>query len=233
MRVLIVEDEPVHSRYLAGLLRQSGIEIESLRIQKTLTAAECHLLESPVDLLFLDLNLYGEDGFDLLRGLAGMSFATIVVSAYPNRAIEAFECGVLDFIPKPVTRERLLASLHRYRNDRGQSRSSLKYFSILTDGIIESVPLERVMYFEASGKKLHLHLVDETKTCRKRITDVEQVLPPRFMRIHRSYIVDTDAIARVSSAQGGRYTLLLKNGSVLPVSRRLYGDLRSRLLGRS
>ncbi len=230
MRILIVEDEPVHSRYLAGILKETGLEIKSLRTQKTLTAAECHLLESPIDLLFLDLNLYGEDGFDLLRGLAGASFSTIVVSAYPERAIEGYEYGVLDFIAKPVRKERLFAALDRYRNRRREARSALKYFSILSDGIIESILLEEVLYFEASGKNLHIHLADSRRTCRKKIADLEQALPSRFMRIHRSYIVDTSAIARVSSSAGGRYAAHLRTGAVLPVSRRMYAELRSALL---
>jgi two-component system response regulator LytT len=230
MRILIVEDEPVHSRYLANLLKETGIKISNIRFQKTLTAAECHLLENPIDLLFLDLNLYGEDGFDLLRGLAGASFCTIVVSAYAERAIEAYDCGVLDFIAKPVSKERLMTSLNRYRNERRQIENRLKYFSIVSDGIVEAIALADVIYFEAAGKNLHIHLRDTRKTCRRKIADVERVLPSRFMRIHRSYIVDATTIARLTSAPGGRYAAHLRNGTELPVSRKLYANLRTLLL---
>src|SRR5271157_1945729 len=107
MRILIVEDEEMASRLLKNILIEIlGEGIESIQVQRSLTASQCYLQDHTIDLLFLDLNLHVENGFALLASAAAGSFHTIVVSAHTDRAIEAFEYGVLDFVPKPYGEER-------------------------------------------------------------------------------------------------------------------------------
>ena len=94
MRILIVEDEKVAARGLERLLRELlGKKITSLKIQGNITASEYFLMDNPIDLLLLDLNLNGEDGFELLKSALAGSFQTIIVSANTDRALQAFEHG--------------------------------------------------------------------------------------------------------------------------------------------
>ncbi|MCE9599072.1 MAG: LytTR family DNA-binding domain-containing protein [Spirochaetia bacterium] len=232
MRVLILEDEPVHSRYLTTLLKElPDLDLESVSCQKTLTGAECHLLDAPVDLLFLDLNVCGENGFDLLGSFAGAAFSTVVVSAHTERAIEAYDYGVLDFLPKPVTRDRLVTALDRFKHNRYSSRHTLKYFSIFDDGILETLLLSKILYFEASGRKLIIHMTDGSKKyANRKIGDLVQLLPPTFQLIHRSFMVNIESVSSLRGSPGGKYRLALSNGTELPVSRRLYQTLKTQLL---
>jgi two-component system, LytTR family, response regulator LytT len=228
MRILIVEDEPVHARFLSSLLSEIlGSEIETMQHQKTLTAAECFLLDNSIDLLFLDLNLYGENGFDLLQIIGPLSFSTIVVSAHEDMAVQAFDQGVLDFIPKPVSQERLKKALTRFQDNRFASRRWLEYFSYSDRGELVIVPLKDIIYFNASGKQLIIHTTDGNKrTCSRQIGEVENLIPSSFRRIHKSYIVNSHTIRRLLTSPGGKYAVTLTDGSELPVSRQLYSEIK-------
>ena len=232
MRILIVEDEPIHSRYLTAMLKElPDIKINSIQSQKTLTAAECFLLDNVIDLLFLDLNIYGENGFDLLKNITSSSFSTIVVSAYSERAVEAFDYGVLDFIAKPVTNERLKKALERFQVNRKETREKLKYFSVLNESKLETIPLSEILYFESSGKKVILILENgDRKYSRKKMGDIEKILPSRYKRIHKSFIANLTDIKYLNSYPGGKYEAILRNGSTLPVSRNLYSDIKRQIM---
>lgn len=229
MRILIVEDEPVHARFLTTHLRKMlGKTIESIQTQKTLTAAECFLLDESVDLLFLDLNLYGESGFDLLERMHASDFLTIIVSAHTELALRAFDYGVLDFVPKPIMEDRLKQAIDRYLNK--SFRVSRSFFSYYNEGTIERIPLEEIRYFSAEGKRLLIHCKDgRVRTCYRQIGQVERVLPDRYKRIHRSHIVDLHQIRQLQSYSGGRCEILLQDDTVLPVSRSLAAGLRQSL----
>lgn len=235
MRILIVDDEPVHARYLSGQLQAIlGREIESLQVQRTLTAAECFITDNAIDLLFLDLNLFGRDGFDLLRGLQVASFSTIVVSAHTDMAVRAFEFGVLDFIPKPVKVERVELAIKRYRQALSGARPLRKYFSFYSDGGVEQVPLDQILFFQSSGKSLLIHCkTGEVKSCSRQIGSVEKTLPPHFKRIQKSYIVDVRSIRSLVAGGGGHYQAILEGGRLLPVSRRVYAELKASMVAPS
>src|SRR5690606_21849668 len=108
MHVVIVEDEVVVARRLERLVRSVlGDALERIDICSDLRTATDVLAGANDAVVLLDLNLGGRDGFDLLRRAAAEPFQTVVVSANADRAIEAFELGVVDFVPKPFTAERL------------------------------------------------------------------------------------------------------------------------------
>lgn len=230
MRILIVEDEAVAARGLERMLRQiTGTRAESLRIRGSLEAARAHLLEDPTDLVFLDLNLHGEDGFDILRDFAAGAFQTIVVSASADRAIQAFEYGVLDFVAKPVSRERLELAVSRYAGGNPE-RLRTKYLSIRREDRTELIPIERVAYFEGADNEVWIHLRDgSVESHRKTLDSLERILPPRFVRIHRSYLLDSEQIEHFRVRPGGRYEVVLKDTTVLPVSRSRYKEIRAEL----
>jgi two-component system response regulator LytT len=115
VKVLVVEDEAVSARRLVRLVQELlGPALTSIAIEPTLDLARARLGTSDLDLVFLDLDLHGDDGFDLVRHAAA-TFQTVVVSAHPDRAIDAFALGVVDFVAKPFTRERLALALDRVR----------------------------------------------------------------------------------------------------------------------
>lgn len=115
MKIIILEDEPVHAKFLTKLLNiVLESSIKEIKHVTSIDEADKELKSSPIDLLFLDLNIFGFDGFDILERIPTIFTNTIVVSANTDNAIRAFEYGVIDFIPKPISEERLRLALERH-----------------------------------------------------------------------------------------------------------------------
>ncbi|TGL87152.1 helix-turn-helix domain-containing protein [Leptospira congkakensis] len=115
MKILILEDEPVHAKFLTKLLHTVlGSSIVEIIHVTTIDEADAELKKSPINLLFLDLNIFGFDGFDILDRIPTIFVNTIVVSANTDNAIRAFEYGVIDFIAKPISEDRLRLALDRH-----------------------------------------------------------------------------------------------------------------------
>lgn len=231
MRVLIVEDEAIIARRLERLLREIlGNALGQLDILDQLHDAVDRILETPYDLVFLDLNLYGEDGFDLLRQAVSGAFHTVVVSAHTDRALEAFELGVLDFVPKPFTRERLRRAVER-ATGQGAGTRALRHLAVRRAGGVHLVPIDEVVYIRGaddyaelhcSGGEVHLH--DKT------LAKLEALLPETFERVHRSFLVDIRRAVKIESEPGSRYRLILDDGTEIPVGRTRVKALRRRLI---
>jgi DNA-binding LytR/AlgR family response regulator len=184
------------------------------------------LAENPVDILFLDLNLNGENGFELLQGAVAGSFYTIVVSANEDQALRAFEYGVLDFVPKPVSEERLEKALNRIK-DASYAGKHAKYLPIRKPKGIALIQLEDVAYFRGDGNYVEIRLkTGVSEYHRQTLDSLAKVLPPQFSRIHRSYIVDRRGVKNVISHGGGMYDVELESGAKLPLSRIHYKDFK-------
>jgi len=230
VRILIVEDEPIIARRTARLTR-SILDEANLTIEtaEQLDAAHDALRADDIELLFLDLNLHGADGFDLLKASVAGAFHTIVISAYTDRAIEAFELGVLDFIGKPFGRERLAQALRRLRTD-ARTDPPARYLAVRTGGRVTLIDVERVHYLQGAGSYSELVLHDgSTELHDKSLKRLVTLLPGDFVRIHRSYVVRMSAVAHVHSREGSRYAVELRDGTMLPVGRTRIDAVRQRL----
>jgi two-component system, LytTR family, response regulator LytT len=227
MRILIVEDEKVAARGLQRMVQEIlGKEISWIGWEASLDASRFALAEKPVDILFLDLNLNGESGFELLHGAVAGSFHTIVVSANEDQALRAFEYGVLDFVPKPVSADRLQKAIGRVK-DAGFSGKHAKYLPIRKPKGVALIRLDDVSYFRGEGNNVEIRLkTGVSEYHRQTLDSLAKVLPPQFSRIHRSYIVDTRDVKGVISHGGGKYDVELKGGAKLPLSRIHYKDFK-------
>jgi two-component system response regulator LytT len=189
-----------------------------------------------IDLLLLDLNLNGEDGFDLLKQATAARFQTVVVSANTDQALRAFEYGVLDFVPKPVERERLERALRRVGGEHVAhmpGAPSAKYLSVRRLGALYLIPVEQVSYLKGAGDYVEIHLRDgRAELHSKSLEALEQILPERFVRVHKSYIADLSDVKRVLVHGGGRYELEVTPETRIPLSRTRYKELQALLGGR-
>ncbi len=229
MRILIVEDERPTAEDIKMLVEQIlNKEITSIHIETTLDNAMFYLKEKPIDVLLLDLNLNAKDGFQLLKQVVSQSFHTIVISANINRAIEAFEYGVLDFIPKPYSIERLKAAFQRLKSSHALDGHSIKYLSVKKGFEIKVIPIEEVSYFKSANIYAELHLKDERIVIYdKSLKQLVPLLPSNYCRIHKSYIINLDKIETIQTLGGGKYRALLKSGESLPVSRNKIKSLKN------
>jgi len=229
MRILIVEDERPTAEDIKLLVEQIlNKEITSIHIETTLDSAMFYLKEKPIDVLLLDLNLNAKDGFQLLKQVVSQSFHTIVISANISRAIEAFEYGVLDFIPKPYNSERLKAAFQRLKSSHALDGHSIKYLSVKKGFEIKVIPLDEIRFIKSANIYTELYLQnDQTIIYDKSIKQLIPLLPSNYYRIHKSYIVDRDKIESIQSLGGGKYRVILKSGECLPVSRHKINQLKN------
>jgi len=231
MRVLIVEDEPLLAQRLERFCREIlGERLESIRVATLFSEASARLDESPIDLLLLDLNLHGRDGMQLLASSVAGSFHTVIVSANTDHALRAFEYGVIDFVPKPFSKERLAQALQRVTGIDGRAACAAKFVAVRKLGKVELVPIDRVLYVEGAGAYAELVLDDGRRELHdKTLEKLHALLPPGFERIHKSYAVRWSAVKALHASEGSHYEAELRNGVRLPVGRTRYKELREKL----
>ncbi len=231
MRILIVEDEQPIAEDLQELCAKLvGDRLESVHYELTLGNARHYLSQKRIDLLILDLNLSGRNGFELLQEAVSYSFHTIVVSANIDKAIDAFDYGVIDFVPKPYSEERLAKALDRFDHSELFQANRVKYLSVRATRSIHLVAIADLMYIK--GANVYSELVSkngEKELYDKTLDDLSRILPDNFFRIHKSYIVDTHAIKSVKVQGSGKYAIELHSKEILPVSRARYAHLMTKL----
>ncbi len=229
MKILIVEDEARSARRLERLIRRLLPEVERLYVEQGLAEGLRRLADDSVDLLLLDLNLSGKDGFEAVRDGVSRAFHTIVVSAHVDRAVEAFEYGVLDFVPKPVMEPRLRIALDRFRGAEPTERST-RHLIVRRSGSLKRVRVSEVLRVEASGHYSALHLASgRTEFHDKPLDRLIEILPRSFIRAHRSHIVNLDETLTLRPLGGGRYKLRMSDGTELPVGRTRVQSVKERL----
>ncbi|CAM2005610.1 LytR/AlgR family response regulator transcription factor [Acanthopleuribacter pedis] len=232
MHVLIVEDEWPIAEDLQDLIRELlGDKLSSIRIETTLDDGLDSLAERPVDLLFLDLNLHGRNGFDILKQAVACRFHTIIVSANTDRALEAFEYGVLDFVAKPYRAERLRQALARLDGASDAGRH-LKFLTVRERAGLRMIPIDTLRFIQGAGVYSELHLKNgERVDCEKTLNRLAALLGDRALRIHKSYLVMRGEVRGLQTASGGKHDLILSDGCRLPVSRARYKDLKAEFEG--
>ena len=230
MRILIIEDEARIAARIERFVREIlGHSLTSLTYCDAVASGIEHIRTHEIDLLFLDLNLNGRDGFEVLKNVVAEPFHTIVISAYTDKAITAFEYGVLDFIAKPFAIERVKQALDRGGSKLATTQQTLKFLAIKTLGIIRLIPIEDVLFVQGADVYSELHLRNGTTALHdKSLEKLAQLLPASFERIHKSYLADSRFFDKIHIQSGGRYMLQLTSGHQLPVGRTRYEQIKLR-----
>jgi two-component system, LytTR family, response regulator LytT len=231
MKIVIVEDERVAARRLERLTREVfGDRIEFIHCFETLAAADEFLGRNEIDLLLLDLNLNGADGFELLSRAVAESFYTIVVSATTDRAIQAYEYGVVDFVPKPYDQQRLRRALERLDNAGLLRSRPVSVLVVKNQGRLQPIYVQDILFLQGAGDYAEIHCRDGSMALHnKSLEALESMLPLHFVRIHKSYILDLREVVNLHIHGGGKYRVELKNGKSLPVSRTRYKEVTDAL----
>jgi two-component system LytT family response regulator len=257
MNVLLVDDEALARRRLRRLLSDAPdvtIVAESGSGSAAIEALKMHR----VDLVFCDIQMPGVDGFVVAESLQGPEAPLLVfVTAHDTHALRAFETRALDYLLKPVRAERLALALDRAREALAARRSAAyarQLRSVIAQLDQEPNPLpapatsaaerievrdgERVRYVaadevawaEADGPHVRLHTAHGVFEIRETLAHLESALDARrFVRIHRSFIVNVGQIKELQPWFGGDAVLILKGGQQLKVSRTYRAQLKQRL----
>lgn len=234
MDFLIVEDEPIIAQRIERLVRlffsdNTDVNVGRLTTCRSLSEVLGRLEEHPIDAVLLDLNINGRDGFEVLEQLSAESFHTIIISAYADRAITAFEYGVIDFIEKPFDQSRLFKALTRLVDINIRSGGYRKSIAIKVLGKIERMNTDDIVWLQADGHYSVLHSAHGDERLHDKSLDrLLQVLPENFVRVHRSYAVNWNHVRGLKIESGGKYSLELMT-SQIPVSRKMIAMVKSRM----
>ena len=239
VRALIADDEALARAKLRELLvGVSWIECvgETAHGEETLAAID----SLKPDLVFLDVQMPGPSGIDVLSR-ARHRPAVIFTTAFDRYAVTAFEIGALDYLLKPFGRERVHAVLARARtaiehgmpavaaraNVLSPSRP-LSHVFVKERGRMLAVPLDRVERLEACDDYVALYADGRRHLLHARLQDLAARLEPsRFVRVHRSHVVNLSFVAAIEPRDGSRLTILLTSGARVPASRAGSAQIKS------
>src|SRR5437762_5025363 len=241
IRAMIVEDEELARQLLRELLKRHP-EIEMVGECANGFEAVKMVPELKPELLFLDIQMPKLDGFEVLE-LVGMDTAVIFVTAYDQHALHAFEVHAVDYLLKPVVPERFEAALDRAKERlRNRTLPSLAELSaaarkpgecaeriVVKDGTrVHIIPIAKLDYAEAQDDYIALASEGKKHLKQQTISSLESSLDPaRFLRIHRSYIVNLERVTKIEPYGKDTHLSTLSDGTRLPVSRSGYGRLRA------
>lgn len=239
MRILIVDDEGPARERLGRMLSELGDEYRVVgeAADGLDVVPACERLH--VDLVLLDVSMPGLDGLAVAHRLAAIEPppAVILVTAYPEHALEAFERRVLDYLVKPVRSERLRAALQRVRVATRPQRQTLlpqsperpqrSQLSARYRGGFQTVHIDEVIYLMAENKYVVLRHGDGNMLLDESLKSLEEEFPGRFVRIHRNALVARRRIAGLMKDKDGVHLISLRGCEErLAVSRRHLPELK-------
>ena len=243
IRVLIVDDEELARRVLREFLDDHPDVTIVGECANGFEAVKAVSDLSP-DLLLLDVRMPKLDGFEVLE-LLDRPVPVVFVTAYDDQALRAFEVHAVDYVLKPVSPERLAEALGRARTRIGQmpalplgllqaaSREPGQYVErvLVRDASkVHVIPVERLDYVEAQDDYIGLRTGGKTYLKQQTLAEIEALLDPaRFVRIHRSYILNVERLARIELYAKDSRAAILADGSRLPLSRTGYQRLKTLL----
>jgi two-component system LytT family response regulator len=243
LRVLIVDDEePARALLHEYLGASEGVEVVG-ECRNGFEAVKAVNEQHP-DLVFLDIQMPKLNGFEVLE-LLGPDVPVVFATAFDDHAIRAFEVNAVDYLLKPVSPERVAAALERARV-RLAARAPMPVAELVKAGRpgggpatrlvvrqgprVEVIPVDRLDYAEAQDDYVALHAEGKTHLKQQTLTDLETSLDPaRFVRVHRSYVLNLDRLSRIETEGGEPKAVLLADGTRLPLSRSGYTRLKTLL----
>ena len=239
LRLLMADDEPVALRRMRRLLR-SADDVEIIGECGDGGSAVEAIRDLKPDIVLLDVQMPELDGFGVVQALGADTLPAIIfVTAYDRYALRAFDVHALDYVLKPVDQERLLLAIDRARTriathrrhtsdsrmvalleDLASQRRYLTRVPVRSDRSVRVIDLADVDWISAADNYVTLHVGGREHLLRDTMLRLERQLDPtRFVRIHRSTIVQVDRIAELLPAFHGDYTVVLKDGVRLTLTR--------------
>jgi two-component system LytT family response regulator len=249
IRTLIVDDEPLGRERIRTLIGDDS-EIEVVGECSNGKQAVAAIERTLPDLVYLDVQMPEMDGFAVLDAIAGERMPAIIfVTAYDRYAVQAFEVHALDYLLKSFDRERFQDALQRAKEQIRRSQEGvwnerltglledlqarqtrLTRFVIRSAGRINFLRVEEIDWLEAAGNYVRIHVGRESHLIRETLQSVEGRLDPaKFLRIHRSTVVNCDRIKELQPLFHGDYVVRLRDGTELTLSRHYRKKLGGRL----
>jgi two-component system LytT family response regulator len=225
LNCIIVEDEPMSRKSLQRLCEQHNA-LEVLNVFDNATSALDFLAGQEVDLIWLDVEMPGLSGFDLLEQLPSIPYVILTTSKI-EYAFEAFQYNVTDYLKKPITLPRFKIAVEKvlelHARPKANTSDEPKEIYIKTDGRYIRLPFDSISYIENIGDYVKIFTSTQTHIVYTTMKYLEEKLGFQFLRVHRSYIVHLNKIVDIEDN-----TLVISN-KVIPISRANKSELMNRL----
>jgi len=237
MRTLIVDDEPIARQ----VLRDELHSVEDVEVVGEAANGDDALLQIKrlkPDLVLLDLQMPGLDGFEVIQRLPpGTLPIVIIVTAYDQHAIRAFEEGALDYLLKPVSQERLEKALDRARALRGRSRDVAESLALVSRKVVGRagqeyflLNIDDVLAFQAEREIVWIITARQRYMATQPLHHIDARLKGSvFQRVHRNALVNVNHVRKMTALSSQRWLLTLSNGQELIVSKRQASGVRQML----
>lgn len=243
MKVLVVDDEMLARDELKYLLYRTK-EVDIIDEADSVEEALEKLMESKPDLVFLDIQLSDDNGFEIANILKKMKKppAIVFATAYDQYAIQAFEVDALDYILKPFDEERIVQTIKKFKKRKQHEMeekqevhapdvsSGMKRLALPIDESIVLVNIEDIVYTGLLDGKVIVKTICDTYVTYDTLAILEKKLPQmNFLRVHRSFIVNVNHISEIQPWFNSTYNLIMKEDSKVPVSRTYAKELKKLL----
>jgi two-component system LytT family response regulator len=224
-RVIIVDDEQ-SARMRLRLLIQRHADLEVVSECETAEEARAEIARLAPDIVFLDIQMPGGSPIDMLRdGNFGRKPAVIFVTAHSTFGVDAFDVDAADYLLKPFTASRFVKALNKAR-ERLAAAPREKLTVRQTDGRVVSLVPSEIVWIEASGNNLTLHLRSTTLKLRATMTSFcDRVRAFGFTRIHRSFAVNSALVRELQPWSHGEYVVIMEDGTRLNSSRTFHENV--------
>ena len=237
MKAIIIDDEPL-ARMMVKEYLQSYPDITVTEECSNGFEGMKAIQQHHPDLIFLDIQMPKINGFEMLE-LIDEPPLVIFTTAFEEYAIRAFDAHAADYLLKPFSKERFDKAIQKMRAQKVNAArlvadtalESIAQFNrivVKENGRIKIIPVAQVQYLEAADDYIKIHTAGAVSLKKKTMQFFEDNLPKdEFIRIHRSYIVNSQLITRIDPGEGDAYSVLLTTGVKLPVSKQGYLKLKS------
>lgn len=240
MRAVIVDDEKLVAQNLHSLLSRYCPIVEIAGTAHNINDAEKLIKELEPDLIFLDVEMPGGNGFDLLRRFTNIKFGVIFVTAFDHYAVQAIKFSAIDYLLKPIDISELITAVNKAQeqlksrsinqslnillHNMAQPATKLQKLSLPTLDGMTFININDILYCQSDGNYTIFHLENGQRLLITRQIGVyEELLPePLFCRIHRQYIINVNRVTRYVKGRGGH--VVMTDGQAIDVAARKKDD---------
>lgn len=233
MKAVIIDDEEDSRKILANYLSKYCIDVKVCGFGESVVTGQEAIEKHNPDVVFLDIEMPYGNGFDLLDRIKDITFETVFVTAFDHYAIQALNQSAAYYLLKPISIDELINAVDKIRTERSEA-SSARHSRLLLDNIrtpvnqkimlptmkgFEIVAINTILYCEAADNftRFYLEGVANPLLICKTLKYFEEILKDhRFLRIHRSHLINPDYVIRYTKGKGGSVTM--KNNKVLEMS---------------
>lgn len=235
IRTLIVEDEIASQELLSTIVNEYCPYLQLVGMAENIDVAAQLIKETKPDLVFLDIHIGHQTGFDLLDMVTEKEFKVIITTAHDEYALKAFKYEAIDYILKPYTPKDVINSVQRIKEKLEQSKAFLKIekvikenfqtketgkISIPTSEGLKVFKLDNITRIEGSGAYCRIFFLDtKAHLISKSLKELEAILPSnQFFRVHDSHVINMKHVKEYRKEDGG--VVILENDDQVPVSKR-------------